>query len=336
MGSRILSVAIVGFWIVMTSLLIHLERRPDNSNLLTLPPSHVFKLMFMHQQISELTITQEGKPVGNRMLHPKSDSNTNEHSLVFSGGFSFLPPGALKKQRLAWDGEIVMDHAFKMTAMNLSASLQDSPYHVHLSIDPAKDRAAYEVLAGNRSFKHSTIPLSQEGVGTLLRDELGIDPGMMQSFPVSLNSPTLTAKQTELKIRKENVVAYLLTLKSGETTLAEIYVSQLGQVLTAKTFLGYDFATEDASNPAMIQIPNLSKNFGHLKAVDNLNLDVAQGGIFRLPRPERRWQDHHHQDAHRPHPPQCRAVRHLWPRHPEIARGREDDPELRPRFPVPV
>jgi len=31
------------------------------------------------------------------------------------------------------------------------------------------------------------------------------------------------------------VVAYLLTLKQGETTLAEIYVSQLGQVLTAKT-----------------------------------------------------------------------------------------------------
>lgn len=245
---------IVGFWIVMTTLLIQLERRPDESGLLTLPSSHVFKTMFMHQQISELIVTQAGKAVGTLMLHPKSDPGTNERSLVFSGGVSFQPPGAPKKQRLSWDGEVVMDPSYKMTRMNLSASLQDSPYHVRLSIDPSKETAAYEVLAGNRAFKHSTIPLSEEGVASLLRDELGIDPammsGMMQSLPVSLGSPHLYAKQTELKIRKgENVVAYLLTVKSGETTFAEIYVSQLGQVLTAKTFLGYDFATEGLSAP---------------------------------------------------------------------------------------
>lgn len=249
MASKILSVAIVGFWIVMTTLLIQLERHPDESGLLTVRPAYVFKNMFIHQQISELAITQGGKPVGTLMLHPKSDPATNTRSLVFSGGFSFLPPGAQKKERLVWAGELVMDGTFNITGMTLSANLQDSPYHLRLDIDPAKDRAAYQVLAGNRVFKHSTIPLSQEGASTLLREELGIDPGMMQSIPVSIGPPTLTAKQTELKIRRENVVAYLLTLKSGETTIAEIYVSQLGQVLTAKTFLGYDFSTEDLAPP---------------------------------------------------------------------------------------
>jgi hypothetical protein len=240
---------IIGFWIVMTSLLIHLESRPDQSEVLSVPLSHVFKIMFVHQQISDLTILQQGKPVGNLVLHPKIDPLTGGRSLAFSGGFGFQAPGTQKKQRISWDGEVLMDHASNMTALNLNASLQEPPYRVHLHIDPDKSRASYELLVGNRSVKASSIPLSQEGVDSLLRDELGIDPAIFQNLPASVGPPALTAKQTELKIRNENVVAYLLTAKTGGTTMAEIYISQLGQVLTAKTIFGYDFTTEDLSPP---------------------------------------------------------------------------------------
>lgn len=233
----------------MTALLIHLETHPDESGLLTLPPSHVFKMMFLHQQVSELAITQQGKPVGNLTLRPKTDAALNERSLFFAGGLSFTPPGEMRRQRITWDGELVMDRAFNMLRLHLIASIQDPPYRLHLEVDPAAKRADYELQLGTRLLKRSSIPLTQEGLGSLLRDELGIDPAVLQNMPVSAGSPTLTAKQTELKIRKENVVAYLLTAKSGETTLAEIYVSQLGQVLTAKTLVGYDLSAEDVTAP---------------------------------------------------------------------------------------
>ena len=249
MVSRIITAAIVCFWIVMTTLLIHLETYPDQSDLLTLPASHVFRLMFLHQQISDLTISQNGHTLGNLMLHPESDASLDERSLVFSGGISVQPPGADKKQRLTWDGTLVMDHAFKTRSLVLTASLQDPPYHIHLDIEPLNNRADYDLALAARPVKHASIPLTQDGINSLLRNEFGLDPALLQNIPMKVGAPTLTAKQTELKIRNENVVAYLLTFKQGETTLAEIYVSQLGQVLTAKTLLGYNFSTEDLSPP---------------------------------------------------------------------------------------
>ena len=233
----------------MTSLLIRLELHPDQSDLLTLPASRVFQVMFMHQQVSDLTITQDGKPIGNLVLRPMTDTSLKERSLAFSGGFSFLPPGAQRKQRIAWDGTLVTDLAFNTRSLSLNASLQDPPYRIHLEIDPLKNRADYDMEIRTHPLRHASIPLNQEGLSALLRDELGIDPAVLQNLPVNTVSPTLTAKQTELKIRKEKVAAYLLTLKQGETTLAEIYVSQLGQVLTAKTLLGYNLTTEDLSPP---------------------------------------------------------------------------------------
>ena len=249
MASRIVSGVIVCFWIVMTSLLIRLEINPDNSNLLTLPPSHVFKLMFMHQQISDLSITQNGKTVGNLMLRPKMDAELGKQTLIFTGGVLFLAPGTQKKQRISWDGTLVMDRAFNTLSLSLTANLQEPPYLIHLYLDPLAKRADYDLLLSGHPVKKSSVALTQEGVSSLLRDELGIDPGILQNAPVSVGTPTLTAKQTELTIRKEKVVAYLLTLKQGETTVAEVYVGQLGQVLTAKTLIGYNLSTEDLTPP---------------------------------------------------------------------------------------
>ncbi|HWB58391.1 MAG TPA: hypothetical protein VG733_02825, partial [Chthoniobacteraceae bacterium] len=149
-----------------------------------------------------------------------------------------------------WDGDLALDGTYAMSSLALTASLQEPPYRVHMKFDPAQKTVAYELMMGARTVKTATIPMNQEGVSTLVREQLGIDPGIvLQNLPASTTHPTITAKQTELTIRKETVAAYLLTIKTGETTVAEIYVSQLGQVLAAKTLFGYDFAAEDTTPP---------------------------------------------------------------------------------------
>ena len=46
----------------------------------------------------------------------------------------------------------------------------------------------------------------------------------------------------------------------------------------------------------IIETINLTKRYDSLVALNNLNLPHRAGGLFWLHRPQRRRQDHHHQD----------------------------------------
>lgn len=57
--------------------------------------------------------------------------------------------------------------------------------------------------------------------------------------------PTVTARKCRLRVRDETIEAYQLTVRQGDARLAEIFVSQLGQVLVARTTHGYRLAADD-------------------------------------------------------------------------------------------
>src|SRR5438552_3366489 len=82
---RFSAVLIVAFWLVMTVLLVRLEIAPERSNVLKLPPSHVFNLMFARGQRSELNIFENGQRIGNLMLQPKVAAGENPRVLEFAG-----------------------------------------------------------------------------------------------------------------------------------------------------------------------------------------------------------------------------------------------------------
>lgn len=233
----------------MTFLLVRLEINPGKSDLLSVPPSHVFKLMFLHEQTSDLNVTENGKPIGNLVLRPKIDPASGNRTMLFSGGLSIPLPGTAKRQRISWDGVLSLDPELNTRDLVLTFGLQEPPYRIHLDLVPQKKLAYYEIRQGNQLLRKSAVETTESGLSSFLKDELGVDSGMISQAPVSVGTPLLTAKQTELKIRNERIVAYLLTLKQGETTVADIYVSQLGQVLAAKTLLGYNLSTEDMTPP---------------------------------------------------------------------------------------
>jgi len=247
---RILTGVIVCFWLVMTFELVRLEINPDRSDLLTVPPSHVLKLMFTHGQTSELDVVENGSPVGNMSLTPKTDSETDNHSLDFSGNILVRIPNAPKKQRVSWDGILKMDHSYKTSNLQLTVNLlpvnpREIAYHVHLNLDPVAKEVEYEVKEGDQSIKKSSFSADTQGVSSLLRDEFGLDTTFLANIHSNIATPTLSAKQTEIKIRTEKTIAYLLSIEQGETVVAEIYVSQLGQILTTKTIFGYNLNAAD-------------------------------------------------------------------------------------------
>ena len=57
MVTRFLSISIVLFWLTMTGLLVRMELWPNHSSLRSIPIEHVAKLMWLHEQASDLIVT---------------------------------------------------------------------------------------------------------------------------------------------------------------------------------------------------------------------------------------------------------------------------------------
>jgi hypothetical protein len=133
-------------------------------------------------------------------------------------------------------------------SVDLGWNAPEPPYHLHLDLSPDRKSVSYVIKQGSQIVRKSTISLDQEGLTSLLR-ETGIDPSIAQGLPGTISAPTVSAKQTELRLRNEKIVAYLLTVSQGETNLIEMYVSQIGQVMSVKTITNYSLATEDMLPP---------------------------------------------------------------------------------------
>ena len=245
MINRGAAILVVAFWLVMSVLLIRLEVNPDKSGVLAMPPAHIFKLMFTHEQISDLRITDHAQPIGTLRLIPKSSADRTEHMLDFTGNVFVHLPDNPKKQRIAWSGILTLDRSFETRRFQLTVTLHEPGYSLSLDLDPVARQAAYEVKQGGRFLKKSTVTTDEKGLAALLRDELGIDATALENVHANVGKPTLSAKQTELKLRKEKTIAYLLTVQQGETPVVETYVSQLGQILVVKTLFGYNLSAED-------------------------------------------------------------------------------------------
>ena len=84
----------------------------------------------------------------------------------------------------------------------------------------------------------------------------------------------------------------------------------------------------------MIQIRNLTKCFGDLKAVDDLTPRHRPRRVLRLPGPECRRQDHDHQAPRRTAAAHERLLLDRRPRPPARAGGRQAPARLRPGLPV--
>jgi hypothetical protein len=58
-------------------------------------------------------------------------------------------------------------------------------------------------------------------------------------------APTVVARSAEIPFGGETIQAFVVTVRQGNTTLAEISLNQLGQVIQAATPFGYSLSTLD-------------------------------------------------------------------------------------------
>lgn len=243
MLARISAAIIIAFWLVMTALLIRLEVHPESSRVLDVPVSHVVKMMLERGQQSLLTIMENGAPAGTLTLRPVQSAEGG--AFDFGGSMSLrLPMGTA--QRVSWSGAVELDPALNTRGVHIDLALRSPAYRLMLDRRTAEQTITYEVRDATATLARGALPLDSGQAAAALAG-LGVDLTGVMALRKSLGgdaAPIFTAKQAKLPVRSENIEVYQITMRQGGATMADIFISQLGQVLLVKTVFGYTLSAE--------------------------------------------------------------------------------------------
>src|SRR5262245_41077895 len=122
---RTVATLIVIFWLVMTTLLIRNEVNPEDSRVREVPLTHVLKLLFLHEQPSDLRIYAGGTAVGYLRFQPRNHKDSGDRIVEFTGSIQVQVPD---RRRLSWEGTMRMTEGYELVRSDWGLTLQDPGY----------------------------------------------------------------------------------------------------------------------------------------------------------------------------------------------------------------
>lgn len=225
---------IVGFWMAMTTLLIVREYYPEATNLSQVPINFVGRLVFQHNQTSDLQIWDAGNDVGYLHIAPRHFPPGKGKSLEYQGKVHIHPLG-MARQQLSWSGNFLLNDKNDIRSVTVGLTTQEPEHQLNVTIDSETKTARFSLQSAGQTLDQSTITLDRAGV-TKLIERIGLDPSILQqvqSTSASTAAPEITAHQSSTKLNGESVSTYLVSIKISGQTLIEAHVTQLGQVVRA-------------------------------------------------------------------------------------------------------
>lgn len=269
MFHRALNTAIILFWLLMTGLLVRVELFPDRGELLPIPVTHIVKLIFLHQQPSSLFLyNPQRQRLGEFHLQPQRVKNPDANGTEFlnllggSGATTVRFPG-VPNGRMTFRFSMELSEKYEVQRFDWSATLhtpgdkgpdgKKTSTSVGFEFDgrPAHDDYHYLIRIGDKVEKEASGTMA-----SLLADPhlsvMGFDPRAVldqwearQRNPPGSAAPApnpveVTARRGMLHFNGDDIETFLLTLRYQDSYETTIHLSQLGQVLSVKTFAGYN------------------------------------------------------------------------------------------------
>lgn len=229
----------------MTTLLVRTELWPNRSSLRTVPLEHVAKLMWLHEQASDLIVSNEGLRVGHLTLHPKIRPSDGARVLEYSGNLSVRLPGS-PRNRISWDGIAEFDAESHLQSLLLGLGMKEpSLMRAEILVKPAENQATYRLFNNGREIESEEFTLDESGLKKVLA-QVDLDPALYDAVrSSSAATPIVTAQQSSITVHHERIDTYRVEVRQGGQTLVEAHISQLGQVLRMRTLVGYTLAPDD-------------------------------------------------------------------------------------------
>jgi hypothetical protein len=241
---RALLLLITGLFITMWTLLIRSEVEPGGNSLRALPVEHVLKEMFQNEKPSQLVIHDGSQRIGTLRLTGQGEAADGTRAMQYFGNAQLEFPGA-GPQRSAWNGEIVVTPDWEVKSFSLSAASRGAAKDAgpatqfELLVSTVDHTASYVIKSGPTVVDRQTFSTDEAGFTALL-DHFEIDPMWRKQFhPGHGPKPVISARQASLVVDNVKLETALLTVIVNGQTLLEVHLSQLGEVLQAKTLFGW-------------------------------------------------------------------------------------------------
>jgi hypothetical protein len=241
---RALLILITGLFITMWTLLIRSEVQPGGNSLRALPVEHVLREVFQPEKPSNLIIHNGSQRIGTLRLAGQGEAADGSRALQFYGNALIEFPGG-DPQRSAWNGEIVVTPDWKMKSLALTAATRGTSKtagpatQLELVVSPLDETVSYAVKSGASVLDRQTFTTDEAGLTALL-DHFDVDPMLRKQFrPGSGPKPVISARQASLVLQNVKLETSLLTVVVNGQTLIEVHISQLGEVLHARTMFGW-------------------------------------------------------------------------------------------------
>lgn len=229
-------ISIIAFWLVMMGLLVRLEIHPEATDILDVPVPYVLRFMFKHSQQSLLTVNDGTKPIGFVTLRP-SITGSNGRALDFSGSMA-VP------QRFNFNGTVAMDASLRVYDFHVAITIRQPRCQLDLAGDASHNRLTYSVHMGNQPGTSQSLPMDA-GLLPTLAQNLGIDPHFLPVSPAAISPPVVNAREAQIWLHGEQLEVYQVSIIEGGSPMIDFYVTQLGQIILAKTSFGFTLSAED-------------------------------------------------------------------------------------------
>jgi hypothetical protein len=236
---RALMLAVVCFWLAMMAQLIRLETHPEETDILDVPVQYVVSVMFRYGQISLLNIRDGSKSIGSMEVRP-STTGTNGRALNVSG--SLILPG---QDPFNFDGDMKMDATSHLRAFRVGVTVRRQNYHFLLTGDMDRKSLRYEARLGDQLVGEESLPMETGAMVHALAQHLGIDPRMIPVQTGAIAPPDISARETQITLRSGELQVYEVTVNESGAPVLDFYMTQLGQLVLAKTSFGYTLSAED-------------------------------------------------------------------------------------------
>lgn len=254
MISRLISVLIISFWLLMTGLLMRAIWFPGDSRLDKISPGAVFRVIAARGEPSHLDIYENRRVVGKLNVSPMSPQLSGRRQKIrlhLDGTLDLR----IQAQKLTVTGDVLLSHDGELTGMNLKLLLksqrleltirQDEPDQEPVLkltmlgmtlLDTSENVREGEVLEGNPSI-------------ALLLSFAGISPAdsesIRQKANVEASATNLDARQGDFELSGRKHRGYVISVLRHNTPAFRMCVENTGQIMSIETPTSYRLITDD-------------------------------------------------------------------------------------------